>query len=211
MLNKGLLSGSLLLFSLIIPWTVISGTNTVSYIYSFSFYIFEFPFMSYTLVSTSGETQTWWEAYTFAPRYLGLITMALGGIMSIIGGLRQRYEHLIEWGGVLSVIALVSFTSLDSADISIQMPLTQRYTILPLGSFVPVLYWIVVLLYPKRETVKKLRYPKLFCSMCGREVSPEFNVCPFCGVKLWKPTCPQCGREVSMEHNFCPFCGTSLR
>lgn len=210
-LNGGLISGSILLFSLIIPWTVISGTNTFSYIYSFSFYIFEFPFMSYNLVSMSGETQSWWEAYEFVPRYLGLVMMALGGVISIIGGLRKEYEGLIGWGGVLSVLALVSFTSFNSANIYIQGPLVQNYTILPLGAFIPVLFWIIVLLYPKKEMERRLGYSNLFCSMCGREVSPEFNICPFCGVKLWKPTCPSCGREASVEHNFCPFCGTRLR
>lgn len=49
-----------------------------------------------------------------------------------------------------------------------------------------------------------------FCQYCGREIQPDFAVCPFCGKSL-KNSCPKCGKEVKSEFLACPYCGTRLR
>jgi RNA polymerase subunit RPABC4/transcription elongation factor Spt4 len=47
------------------------------------------------------------------------------------------------------------------------------------------------------------------CSSCGKPVSPDFHVCPYCGAPL-KQTCSQCGKSVHAEWSYCPYCGNSM-
>ena len=48
------------------------------------------------------------------------------------------------------------------------------------------------------------------CPKCGKSVSPDFTVCPYCSQSLKRLTCPSCAKEVSSEFAVCPFCGTKL-
>ena len=207
-LNTGLIAGSMLFLSLAIPWTITWGVNTTWHISSFHFYILEFPFMAYYMIYIPGDYQSWWEAYNFAPRYLSLIFIIAGGVLAIVGGVNQ-HDELISWGGVLSVFAIIIFMGCKSAVITIRYPISQSYTILPLGLFVPAIYWILILLHPSTKS-RHISPGRIYCGYCGREMSPEFNVCPFCGVKLTKPTCPNCGRTISLDYDYCPFCGIKL-
>jgi len=88
-------------------------------------------------------------------------------------------------------------------------PITQSYTVIPVGAFMPLLFWVLVFLSARKPTAPKPTM-ELFCGQCGVGVSPNFNVCPFCGVNLRKPSCPKCGKGVSVEHTFCPYCGARL-
>jgi RNA polymerase subunit RPABC4/transcription elongation factor Spt4 len=207
--NIGLFASSVLFLSLIVPWTITWGTNIIGFVYS-QFYIFEFPFMSYYVVSVPGGFETWWDTYEFAPRYLGAFSMVLGGVLAFMGGNRRGSERLIRWGGVLSVLAIIFFTSCRSADITINYPVTQSYTVLPMGLFMPVLYWVLVLLYSGRRVSPGGAKTPLYCGYCGGTIFPEFNLCPFCGHEVKKPTCPRCGRDVTLGYAFCPFCGVRL-
>lgn len=45
------------------------------------------------------------------------------------------------------------------------------------------------------------------CSRCGRDVSAEFKLCPYCGYELRPRSCKGCGKEVLAEFKFCPHCG----
>jgi len=47
------------------------------------------------------------------------------------------------------------------------------------------------------------------CPACGKEISNEFSVCPYCATVL-KPKCPSCGKEVTHDFKNCPYCGTVL-
>ena len=47
------------------------------------------------------------------------------------------------------------------------------------------------------------------CAKCGKEVSSEWALCPFCGESL-KKTCPKCGKEIDPAWALCPFCGEKL-
>lgn len=47
------------------------------------------------------------------------------------------------------------------------------------------------------------------CAKCGRKISAEFSVCPFCRYTL-KIECPECGKEVDRKFRLCPYCGEDL-
>jgi len=47
------------------------------------------------------------------------------------------------------------------------------------------------------------------CPRCGKKVSTEFMVCPYCGQPLSvQIICKKCGKNLEMEFNICPYCGT---
>ena len=48
------------------------------------------------------------------------------------------------------------------------------------------------------------------CVKCGKEVSAEWKMCPFCGEPVEK-TCPKCGKPIDAEWKLCPFCGAELK
>lgn len=75
----GLVAGVILLTSAFIPMAVVFGRETVMGSLPSSFYIFEFPFMKYYLVFAPLTTSSGWEVYEFAPRYLGLVLLIMGG------------------------------------------------------------------------------------------------------------------------------------
>jgi hypothetical protein len=47
------------------------------------------------------------------------------------------------------------------------------------------------------------------CSECGRRVSADFSLCPFCRTPL-KIECPECGKPVDKKFKLCPYCGEDL-
>lgn len=47
------------------------------------------------------------------------------------------------------------------------------------------------------------------CLSCGKQVNPDFQVCPYCGSSL-KEKCSKCGREVASDWNVCPHCNNEL-
>ena len=208
----GIFAGLILFLSLLVPWTVTWGTNVVGVFYS-QFYIFEFPFMTYYVVTVPGGLETWWDTYEFVPRYLGILFMVIGGLLAFLRELNSKPNSFVSWGGVFGTLAIIFFTSCRSASITISYPVTQSYTVVPLGLFMPAFYWILILLYPEESISKMslLQAPStLYCGHCGRQVSPEFNVCPYCGQNLIKPVCSSCGRTVPLSFEFCPYCGAPL-
>jgi len=211
-LNLESATGLLLFISLFVPWTVTWGTNIIGF-YSSEFYVFEFPFMAYYVVSSSSGTQFSWEVYEFVPRYFGTMLIIFGSFLAVMGSIKQKYRF-IEWGGVLGMLALVFFVGCNSASVYVPYALIQNYTTLPLGVFIPVLFWVMILLRPSEASATVLSKPgpsKMFCARCGREVSPEFRFCPYCGAESKRFLCPKCGGELSSEYIFCPLCGARLR
>jgi len=47
------------------------------------------------------------------------------------------------------------------------------------------------------------------CKKCGRQVSPDFSLCPFCRYAL-KIECPECAKKVDRKFKLCPYCGEDL-
>lgn len=49
------------------------------------------------------------------------------------------------------------------------------------------------------------------CPNCNKEVSPEWELCPFCGYKPKKCSNPQCNSGwLRQEARFCPECGSKV-
>jgi DNA-directed RNA polymerase subunit RPC12/RpoP len=51
---------------------------------------------------------------------------------------------------------------------------------------------------------------KPLCPACGRQISSEYLVCPYCGKRL-REKCPSCGKDVAGDFIVCPYCGISLK
>jgi RNA polymerase subunit RPABC4/transcription elongation factor Spt4 len=47
------------------------------------------------------------------------------------------------------------------------------------------------------------------CAKCGRRISADFSVCPFCRDAL-KIECPECAKQVDRKFKLCPYCGEDL-
>lgn len=47
------------------------------------------------------------------------------------------------------------------------------------------------------------------CKKCGRKVSADFALCPFCRYAL-KFECPECGKQIDRKFKLCPYCGEDL-
>jgi len=56
---------------------------------------------------------------------------------------------------------------------------------------------------------QKLPSDEQTCKKCGRKVSPDFSLCPFCRHAL-KIECPECGKKVDRKFKLCPYCGEDL-
>jgi RNA polymerase subunit RPABC4/transcription elongation factor Spt4/uncharacterized membrane protein YgdD (TMEM256/DUF423 family) len=214
-MNLRAVASLLLLVSLAIPWTVTWGTNEFVAATS-SFYILEFPFMAYYVVTAGPqETWSWWEPYKSVPKYFGTVLILLGTILSLWGSAKKKQGNLVEWGGIFSLIGSVIFSGSAYQEISIEYPLFQSYTSLPIGMFIPVAFWFLILIYPEKpgRYVTEIPFEKsgFFCGECGREISLEFEFCPFCGNKTERITCKKCGVNISVHHTFCPHCGSRIQ
>ena len=49
---------------------------------------------------------------------------------------------------------------------------------------------------------------RMTCPGCGRQVEPDWRICPACSTLLRKP-CTDCGRMLDLTWNVCPYCGTA--
>jgi len=207
----GLMAGVILLSSTLVPWTIVFITEReIGSIFTYQGYIFEFPFKAYYVILGPTGASSEWRGYEFTPRYLGIVFLIAGGILAVFGGLKERLRSLFELGTSLGVLSLIFFVAYTSAKVTIEYPLVQSYTIIPVGAFAPLLCCILVFLSALRSAAASRPATTLSCGNCGRSVSPGFKLCPFCGAELRKALCPGCGREVSAEHAFCPHCGTRL-
>jgi ribosomal protein L37E len=56
-----------------------------------------------------------------------------------------------------------------------------------------------------------MKKPHFFCDFCGKEVSGDAKVCPFCGSFFTSVRCPRCGfTAFANKFKFgCPECGYS--
>jgi uncharacterized membrane protein YgdD (TMEM256/DUF423 family)/RNA polymerase subunit RPABC4/transcription elongation factor Spt4 len=169
----------------------------------------------YVMVYGPQETLSWWDSYKSVPKYIGTALIVLGAILSLWGSTKRKQGNLVEWGGISSLVGSVIFSGSTYEEILIQYPLFQSYTSLPIGMFIPVAFWFLIFMYPQKagRYVTKIPFEKsgFFCGECGREVSLEFEFCPFCGNKIKKTTCKTCGMNISVHHAFCPHCGSRIQ
>ncbi|MCP4761300.1 MAG: zinc ribbon domain-containing protein [archaeon] len=47
----------------------------------------------------------------------------------------------------------------------------------------------------------------LSCGSCGKSISPDFAMCPYCGTPQ-KAACAKCGKDLQAGWKMCPFCGS---
>ncbi len=79
-------------------------------------------------------------------------------------------------------------------------------------------YWRVdvpkpgVLVKKAQEFFSKFAPKK--CPNCGKNISPDYKICPYCGTPITQPSeskmmisCSSCGKSISSDFNVCPFCG----
>ena len=52
-----------------------------------------------------------------------------------------------------------------------------------------------------------------FCRNCGKQISEDFKVCPYCGEKIEEEileiSCPFCGKTIKSDFKVCPYCGNN--
>jgi len=210
-MNTQLIASLLLLFSLCLPWTITYGTNTYGPLVE-EFYIFEFPFMAhYVFMYEPQGTVPMWEIYQSSLKYLGTALVLLGGILALLGCTKLEQESFVKWGGASSLVGMVLFSGSRYAEIFIPYTLMQQYTSYPVGMFIPVVFWILILYSPNRGVRRARKTPfeqhEIFCGECGRRILLEAGICPFCGAATGRTTCQKCGMRISAHHVFCPFCG----
>ena len=63
---------------------------------------------------------------------------------------------------------------------------------------------------PAAPTTQLPNGQPLNCPECGKSISPEFKICPYCGNRFEPNLCPSCGKEVEKDFALCPYCGTKF-
>ena len=52
-----------------------------------------------------------------------------------------------------------------------------------------------------------------FCKNCGKQISENFKLCPYCGEKIEEEileiSCPSCGKTIKSDFKVCPYCGNN--
>lgn len=52
-----------------------------------------------------------------------------------------------------------------------------------------------------------------FCKKCGKQISEDFKLCPYCGEKVEEEileiSCPSCGKTIKSDFKVCPYCGNN--
>jgi DNA-directed RNA polymerase subunit RPC12/RpoP len=59
------------------------------------------------------------------------------------------------------------------------------------------------------EKSESITNQALLCTACGKQISSDYRVCPYCSHQL-KRKCSSCGRDVEGDFVVCPYCATSL-
>ncbi len=67
----------------------------------------------------------------------------------------------------------------------------------------------VIIQNPEPSSNKKDADGGQECKKCGRALSPDFAICPFCSYQL-KIECPECGNKIDRKFQLCPYCGEDL-
>ena len=67
----------------------------------------------------------------------------------------------------------------------------------------------VIIQTPERPPPNIKEEGELECKKCGRKVSADFSLCPFCRYAL-KIECPECGKKIEKKFKLCPYCGEDL-
>jgi RNA polymerase subunit RPABC4/transcription elongation factor Spt4/uncharacterized membrane protein YgdD (TMEM256/DUF423 family) len=171
--------------------------------------------VEYVMIYGPQEALSSWSPYKSVPKYLGTMLVLLGIIFCLWGSIKRKDSNLVEWGGIFSLFGLVFFSGSGYEEVYIQYTLFQTYASFPVGMFIPIIFWFLIFIRPQgvQRYAKGLSSvkSKSFCGQCGREISYEFEFCPFCGNKINKIKCKTCGKSISVQNTFCPYCGSKTQ
>lgn len=67
----------------------------------------------------------------------------------------------------------------------------------------------VIIQGPEQPTHSMESSGEQVCKKCGRKVSADFALCPFCRYPF-KVECPECGQKIDRKFMLCPYCGEDL-
>ena len=118
-------------------------------------------------------------------------------------GLRRSSIEILMRSGVQS-IRISNLTKPDAY----QLHRILRENIIRVSSN-PQQPFPVVIQTPERAIAKNKDNVGEKCRNCGRQVSEDFAMCPFCKYAL-KIECPECGKQIDRKFKSCPYCGEDL-
>jgi len=119
-------------------------------------------------------------------------------------GVRKASIEILMRSGVQS-IKIVNLTKHDAY----QLHRILRENIIRASSSQAGQPFPVIIQSPERPMEKGKDYGQQECKKCGRPVSADFALCPFCRYAL-KVECPECGKQVDRKFKLCPYCGEDL-
>jgi endogenous inhibitor of DNA gyrase (YacG/DUF329 family) len=119
-------------------------------------------------------------------------------------GLRRASVEILMRSGVQSI----KISNLSKGD-AYQLHRILRENIIRASSSQAGQPFPVVIQSPQRSNVSDEDRGDRECRKCGRKVSAEFSLCPFCRYAL-KIECPECGKHVERKFKLCPYCGEDL-
>jgi endogenous inhibitor of DNA gyrase (YacG/DUF329 family) len=107
-----------------------------------------------------------------------------------------------------SGVQSIKISNLSKTD-AYQLHRILRENIVRASSPLPGQPFPVIIEKPERSLQKTEDEAEQECAKCGRKVSADFSVCPFCRYEL-KIECPECGKQVNRKFRLCPYCGEDL-
>jgi len=119
-------------------------------------------------------------------------------------GVRRASIEILLRSGVQS-IRISNLTKHDAY----QLHRILRENIIRASSSTTAQPFPVVIQSPERANSKGKDEDQHKCRNCGRQVSSDFALCPFCKYPL-KVECPECGKQIDRTFKACPYCGEDL-
>ena len=119
-------------------------------------------------------------------------------------GVRKASVEILMRSGVQNI----KISNLSKAD-AYQLHRILRENIVRASSSPPGQSFPVIIEKPGRSFQKSDDEAEQECAKCGRKVSADFSVCPFCRYEL-KIECPECSKQVNRKFRLCPYCGEDL-
>jgi RNA polymerase subunit RPABC4/transcription elongation factor Spt4 len=138
-----------------------------------------------------------WDAYLYAHDAKLFVNLGVFGDPPYPGIFRTPL-YIIFIAAVISALAFFTYKDASKQGMDPWMWMT---IVVFLPNFIGLIIYLIVR--------KNLTYEKK-CINCGKPVSGEFKLCPYCGAEL-NVRCPGCNREISSEWNVCPYCSMNLK
>jgi len=119
-------------------------------------------------------------------------------------GIRKASIEILMRSGVQSI----KIADLSKSD-AYQLHRILRENIIKASHSTPNPPFPVIIQSPDRSSPHEKHDDDQECKKCGRRISRDFAICPFCRTQL-KIECPECGKQVDRKFNVCPYCAEDL-